>query len=297
VDWDDDGRLDIIVGDRLGNVSFFKRLSSGDIFLVAEPDVNVEGKPIYVGNNSSPSVVDWNNDGLPDLVVGRLEGIPTGLYLFLNEGVMGAPLFNHTDTVFCSGEPIIEYVTYPDFHDMNSDGLDDLILGTSSGTLQCFLNTGTPDLPIFLEYEDLRADGEIIDFNSYIRPSICDWNEDGITDVLAAGYDGSIQLYLGQPETGIGDIEEVNTVNILLDGLTNPAHGYVQASISLLNGAEVSTTLYSINGRILSEDFHGILNPGSHLLGISADDLPAGACLLIISAGEVRICRSLVLLD
>ncbi len=55
MDWDGDGRLDIIVGDREGNVHFFRRLSYGDIYLEEQDLVKVQGKPIDVGYNSAPA--------------------------------------------------------------------------------------------------------------------------------------------------------------------------------------------------------------------------------------------------
>ncbi len=86
MDWNNDGRLDIIVGDRLGSVNYFRRLVSGNIYLLEESPVEVAGRPIDMGNNSAPCVIDWNNDGLADLVVGRVEAVPAGLYLSINGG-------------------------------------------------------------------------------------------------------------------------------------------------------------------------------------------------------------------
>ncbi|MCK4806561.1 MAG: VCBS repeat-containing protein [Candidatus Aegiribacteria sp.] len=294
MDWNADGRLDIIVGDRLGNVSYFRRLFSGDIYLIAEPKVKVAGKPISLGHNSAPSVVDWNNDGLPDIVAGRLEGIPTCLYLYINKGVTGAPLFNETDTVFCSGEPIQLYVSYPDFGDMNNDGLQDLILGSSTGRIACYTNCGTADLPVFEEHEDLIADGEVINFYSYIRPSVCDWNEDGIPDILAADYSGEIFLFLGEPATGVEEVEAACSLKL---SLNSPAVDLIRASIELRSSAEVIAALYSIDGRLQCMESYGILNSGVHLLHMDIRDIPAGVYLFVSSAGEVTVSRSVVVLD
>ena len=294
MDWDDDGRLDIIVGDRLGNVSYFSRLSFGDIFLIAEPKVTVAGKPISVGHNSAPSVVDWNNDGLPDLVTGRLEGIPTCLYLYINESVTGEPLFNETDTVFCSGEPIHLYASYPDFGDLTNDGLLDLIVGSTTGRIPCYINCGSADNPVFEKYEDLTADGDVINFFSYVRPSICDWNEDGIPDILVGDYTGSIFLFLGEPSTGVEEAEVACSLQL---SLNSPAVGIIRASIELRSSREVSTALYSIDGRLQCTEWIGILDSGVHLLQMDARDVPAGGYLYVCSAGEVTVCRSVVVLN
>jgi len=294
VDWNNDGRLDIIVGDRLGNVSYFRRLASGDINLIAEPMVSVAGEPISLDYNSAPCVVDWNNDNLPDLVAGKLEGIPAGLHLYINDGVTGDPLFNSTDTVYCSGEPIQLHASYPDFGDMNNNGLLDLIVGSTTGRIACYINSGTADLPVFEEYEELSADGDIINFYSYVRPSVCDWNEDGIPDILVADYSGEISLFLGEPATGV---EEAETACLLQLSLNSPAVDLISVTIELWNAAEVSAALYSVDGRLQCKGWSGILDSGVHPLQMDIRHLPAGAYLFVCSAGEVTVSRSVVVLD
>lgn len=294
MDWNADGLLDIIVGDRLGNIRYFKRLPSGEIYLVAEPMVSVAGKPISLGYNSAPCVVDWNNDSLPDIVAGKLEGIPAGLHLYINEGITGEPLFTQTDTVFCSGEPIQLYTTYPDFGDLNNDGLEDLIVGSTTGRIACYINSGTADIPLFEEFEDLAADGEVINFYSYVRPSVCDWNEDGIPDILAAEYSGEIYLFLGEPA---GGVEEVQIAHPLQLNLSTPAVDLIYATIELQNAAEVSAALYSVEGRLQCRESFGLLNSGIHPLQMDIRHIPAGVYLFIGSAGEETASRSVVILD
>ncbi len=294
MDWNADGRLDIIVGDRLGSVNYFRRLASGDVDLIAESMVAVAGRPIDLGYNSAPCVVDWNNDNLPDLVTGKLEGMPAGLHLYINDGVTGEPLFSETDTVFCSGEPIQLYTTYPDFGDMNSDGLADLVVGSTTGRIACYINSGTADLPLFEEFEDLVADGEVINFYSYVRPSICDWNEDGAPDILVADYSGEIYLFLGEPA---GGVEAAPTAYTLQLNLTTPAVDLIYATIELQDAAEVSLALYSVEGRLQCRESCGLMNSGIHPLRMDIRDVPAGVYLFIGSAGEATASRSVVILD
>ena len=286
--------LDIIVGDRLGSVNYFRRLASGDVDLIAEPLVEVAGKAISLGYNSAPCVVDWNNDNLPDLVAGKLEGIPTGLHLYINEGVTGEPLFAETDTVFCSGEPIQLYTTYPDFGDLNNDGLADLVVGSTTGRITCYINSGTADFPLFEEFEDLVADGEVITFYSYVRPSICDWNEDGTPDILVADYSGEIYLFLGE---SAGGLQEAQTAYPLKLNPSSPAVEVLYATIELQAAAEVSVALYSLEGRLQFREFCGLLNSGIHPLQMDIRHIPAGVYLFICSAGEETVSRSVVILD
>ncbi|MBD3277807.1 MAG: hypothetical protein GF388_05875 [Candidatus Aegiribacteria sp.] len=294
MDWNGDGRSDIITGDRLGNVYFFRRLSYGDIFLTYEDLVRVGGKPIHVGFNSAPSVVYWNGDTLPDLVVGRMEGIPTSLYLYINEGTAGEPLFNYTDTVFCAGEPVQIYVSYPDSYDLTGDGLQDMTVGSSSGKIACFINSGTPGQPLFQEFQNLRADGGEITYYSYIRPSVCDWNSDGTPDVLAADFTGTVDLYLGIPGAGIEEQED-ETGKLHLRILNNPASDALRYSLKLEDTSPAVAFLYSFSGRLVAEYDLGTIEGGFHEFTCALNGLGSGCYVLTVETDGSIITETFVI--
>ena len=279
MDWDGDGRLDIIVGDREGGISYFRRISEGPLLLAFEPPIEVAGHPIKLPHNSAPSVTDWNGDGLPDMAVGRSEGIPAGLYLFVNQGTPGAPLFLATDTLEAGEEPIQIYYAYPDFHDMDGDGLEDLVVGSSTGMISCFLNSGTAVVPVYEEMVYLQSEGEDINFYNYVRPSVCDWNGDGTPDLLASTGDGLVNLLLGDPETGIGGGIEGPDIewSTLLE---NPALDEIGLSVDLAAPTELRSRIYSVGGRLLLERLHGELPAGESILQIDVAGLPAGAVII-----------------
>jgi len=280
VDWDGDGRLDIIVGDRPGNVHYFRRLDYGHIYLEEQELVTVAGRPIDVGYNSAPCVTDWNGDGLPDLVVGNLSPIPAGIFLFVNQGSPYSPNYLVADTVFFQGEPIEITTAYPDMHDMDSDGLQDLVVGSSSGMIACFVNGGTPQQPLFEEMEYLRADGEEIHITSYVRPTVCDWNADGTPDLLVGDYTGQILLFTGVPQSGM---EPERPLSVRL--LENPIHRTVSLLLELNGPEEAELALWSLDGRMIGA-FQGIiLHPGSNILQVPAGPLPPGVYFMRVSSG------------
>ncbi len=296
MDWDQDGRLDLIVGDRPGFVHFFRRMSYGDIYLQEERPVTVAGEPIDVGLNSSPCVTYWDADSLPDLVVGRMEGMPSGVLLYLNRGIAGEPVFNRTDTVWCDGGPIELYAAYPDMGDLTGDGLEDMIVGSTSGEIPCYINQGSPGNPVFLQYSNLRADGDDIDFNTYVRPSICDWNRDSIPDLLASTYDGTIHLFLGQPETGVSDTSITAATGIQIIRYGNPVSSLLYALIRLQEDSFIETDVYSLQGRrILSID-HGLLYRGEQHLDIDVSRFPSGIYYFTCKSGTDEVSASFVVL-
>ncbi len=70
-DWDVDGRLDLLVNSR--NINFLRNISEDQnryLFL----DQGTVDSRILAGHTTSPTVVDWNKDGIPDLLVGAEDG-------------------------------------------------------------------------------------------------------------------------------------------------------------------------------------------------------------------------------
>ncbi len=70
-DWDRDGRLDILVNSR--NISFLRNISP-DRNRHLFNDMGMVDNRILAGHTTSPTVVDWNKDGIPDLLVGAEDG-------------------------------------------------------------------------------------------------------------------------------------------------------------------------------------------------------------------------------
>ncbi len=113
VDWDDDGRTDLIVGDTDGFVWFFRN-QTGHLFPVFAAGVKLRaaGAPIRVygewrecraAGYARPEVCDWNGDGRKDLLVADGRG---WLWLHVNVGTGAAPVLAAGTRVLADGKPI-----------------------------------------------------------------------------------------------------------------------------------------------------------------------------------------------
>jgi hypothetical protein len=78
VDWNLDGKKDLIIGVDMGDLHFFQNqgtdaspVFNGSVLLAAG------GSTIDVGFFSRPSPIDWDEDGVLDLLVGNSEGYVT----------------------------------------------------------------------------------------------------------------------------------------------------------------------------------------------------------------------------
>ena len=71
VDWDSDGKVDLLVNST--NVDFFQNISDkpGEWRFKNRGAI---GKKRLAGHTTSPTVVDWDLNGQPDLLVGAEDG-------------------------------------------------------------------------------------------------------------------------------------------------------------------------------------------------------------------------------
>jgi hypothetical protein len=90
-------------------------------------------------------VVDWNEDGKKDLVMGNDR---RRIYVFLNEGTNEQPIFREPFELN-GGSLNAGRVSSPDVVDWNGDGKKDLVIGTWDEEIYVFINKGTNQEPQF----------------------------------------------------------------------------------------------------------------------------------------------------
>ncbi len=246
MDYDDDGMLDLIVGDRNGFIHYYRRTSESPITLTQEADLVCGGLVIDVGYSAAPACVDWDEDGERDVLVGNES--PGNIRLYINDTIDTDPVYNEFSVIECSGTPIIHSRACPQVYDMNMDGKKDLLAGANDGHIYYYENTGTNDDPVFSANELIISTG-----SAGARFWVNDWNEDGLPDILASNFNGYIQVYIQQLLSSEG--EETPVIRTLEANMNPFASSVVISSNGFNNGI---INIFDVFGRIvLSECFSG----------------------------------------
>jgi hypothetical protein len=79
----------------------------GDLYLGPEELVQADGSEIDVPGYSVPSFVDWNSDGVCDLIVGEGSGTTTArVRIYLNTGSAVDPFFEDFSYAMSDGDTL-----------------------------------------------------------------------------------------------------------------------------------------------------------------------------------------------
>lgn len=160
-DLDRDGKPDLVIGERNGNLNYYRNVSSGGNIrfeLVTDSLGKVRvGLPNPVGY-SAPDINDFDNDGKWDLLLGSF-GDNLLFYSDIESHLGGA---FPAPTILISDQ--IGMRTIPNSGDLDGDGIPEIVVGNYSGGIQIY-STGLP-----LKVKDNRV-VNVYDLFIYPNPS------------------------------------------------------------------------------------------------------------------------------
>jgi len=137
-DIDNDNDLDIFIGFDNGYIVFFRNIGTPDS---AAYELESENYLNYIlTNRATPTFVDIDGDGDLDFFAGERGGYFYQIYYFRNEGTPDTADFVFVTDNFAG--IVADYFTIPEFCDLDLDGDYDLFVGSTSGTIWYYENTG-----------------------------------------------------------------------------------------------------------------------------------------------------------
>jgi hypothetical protein len=220
-DWDHDGLLDLVVNSIYGQIIWYKNTGTKTKPKLAKACTlevewtgstpkpkwnwwNPKGKELVTQWRTTPCIVDWNKDGLNDLIMLDTEG-----YLAFYERTKvgnklkllpGKRIFKGTEleSRYSKAENNDSLLRLNNreaggsgrrklvFVDWDNDGDLDLIVNSLNATL--LENVGTKDG--FTQFVDKGVLGERKLAGHSTCPTAVDWDKDGISDLLVGAEDG-----------------------------------------------------------------------------------------------------------
>jgi len=197
-DLDGDGDQDGLFGSNDGTLRFFQNIGTAEAPVFAVPVQNPFGLT-DVGNNSTPALVDIDNDGDLDVFSGNSTG---NITFFQNTGTASNPQFAAA-VINPFGLTDTGNFVNPVFVDHDNDGDADLFIGDEDGNIKFLQNTGTASVPNFAA--PLVNPFGFSDVGAGNSPTFGDIDQDGDFDALISESTGQIKLFIN-----VGDAETMD---------------------------------------------------------------------------------------
>ena len=259
-DLDGDGDLDAFLGTGSGNTSFSENTGTASAPAFAAAVTNPFGLGGAGGAESTPTFADLDGDGDLDALMGRRVA---GTAFFENTGTATAPTFAAVvSNPF--GLADVSDSSAPRFADLDGDLDLDGFIGTSSGNISFFRNTGTAVAPAF-ETPVTNPFG-LADVGSFSGPEFADLDGDGDLDAFLGNSGGDTLFFENVASSGleaeVAPKLKLNFRKDLKDSIQLKLTRWVLPEDFVAAGAELSV---NVGGSVLA----GTLDPKG---GFKSDD-------------------------
>ncbi|GIV26572.1 MAG: hypothetical protein KatS3mg027_0386 [Bacteroidia bacterium] len=237
-DFDNDGKKDIIATPNLSNgenvncLWFYRNIgtSTKDSFLFVRKNFLVE-QTLDVGDGAMPLIIDINQDGKKDLLIGNLGYYNTivpnsnvsTLSYYQNIGTLSNPQYSLITRDYLNLSSWNKLNLSPTAGDIDNDGDIDLILGDSQGKIHWLENTAGIGNPC--NFSIIHQNAFSINVSSPpAYPFLFDVNNDGKLDLIIGNKQNRIAYYqnVGNSSSPSFSLITNNFGNV--NAITNPIY-------------------------------------------------------------------------
>lgn len=197
LDVNNDGKKDLLIApntpnssDNFENILVYLRndSTSGENIFNLHSNNFLASEMIDVGEGAYPTFVDYNNDGLKDIIIsntGYFTGsgtYTTGLALYENYGSADSPKFTLISRDWQNLSTLNISNMAVNFADLDADGDLDMISGSNNGEIYFFRNIAGPNQSINLEFVPNYFNG--IDVGNVSTPFAYDLDNNGKLEII-----------------------------------------------------------------------------------------------------------------
>jgi hypothetical protein len=257
----------MITGDLYGGLTYYKNIGTSTAWAFTTPTKDFQN--IYVGQKSTPQLVDMDKDGKLDLVVGEADG---NFNYYRNTGSSSSPQFTLVDDTlgnFISNELIWTTITKPDFTtkdtlvywyignsagevtDLDGDGKYDMVFGGDEGKVRVMKFDAFNQLKYQEDttvlFDSTFMSYKSMDYGNNTHPAVGDIDGDGIKDIIVGNDRGGISFLKGKVEIlGVTEIYKSNEPIVY----PNPTNGSI-VNINKKTKDEFIFNLYDLSGKLV----------------------------------------------
>ncbi len=252
-DLDGDTDADMIIGGYNGKLHYFENialLGATANFVLTQPNFrNSNARVVDIGDFAVPQIVDMDNDGKNDLVIGGRNG-KIAYYHRIGSATATVPVMDSITHFFGNVKVNLPgYVTgysYPFVFKQN--GITKLLVGQESGYLRLYDNIDGNLSGIFSLVDSTY---ENIFQGTRTAPNGADIDNDGYMDMIVGNYQGGVSYYKGlSSPIATTSTDNVSQWNFNL--FPNPANNTVTVKIRNDNNSSYTLELYTILGQLVT---------------------------------------------
>lgn len=298
-DVDGDLDIDLVFGDRIGNVRWYENTAgpvSPAVFVYRDSFL-IRASMVAGESNTAPAVFDYNGDNLPDLLVGMYNG---SVALYANSGSIGNPKYTKISSnawgmkgnewkTNVQPQGFLSYgYAVPRVTDLDHDGIKEILIGTAYGATRLYRPNGRP-VHDSLSADDgwlwqrSLTDSLIPDMGSRISPVAVDLTGDSIPELVFGNSRGGL-LMATTSFTRLTSIPKIDYSKVQFGLFPNPAKDFVTLKRDHTT-EDWTIRILDINGRLMRS---GIILKHEKELGLSVGTLSPGMYLFEVNAKGSR---------
>ncbi len=284
-DIDNDGDIDMFLGDQEGYIHLFKNnsnnLTSMNLSLFQGQFTDDNGDKIDIGNFAKPQLFDLDQDGDYDLVIGEEHGT---LNYYENIGSVTSPIYRLRTTTFGDIDVSEWWTTIGYSVPMlfrNNQNETQLFVGSKLGAIYHFNNIDGNILGTFNRQDTLV--GQVAD-GPNSAPAIGFLNNDTLIDLITGNERGGLRLYYGSTDISL------TTIETEIDGITqwsvypNPSSGILKIRS---NNTNFNISIYNLQGQLILN--HNNISDidltsyakGSYIIRYSSNNISSSKLILL----------------
>jgi hypothetical protein len=268
IDIDKDGDLDIVSGAFDGKIYVY--LKNGASY---SQNTSMFGT-VDIGYSSVPAPVDIDNDGDIDMLVGAETNADVKFYENTGNNVY---VLNMN---FMNGVNFGSY-NKPSFADIDNDGDQDLLIGSLWGSIKYYENTGTPELPAWVQNTQIIG---TLERDQSSTPFAADIDGDTKPDLVIGDADGNFIAYknLFAP---VGVEDEIISApgDFRIESVyPNPFNPMTKVTVNITTPGEMMLQVITSTGEVLSENRTDITAPGKYEFSIDMSTTKASSGFYIL---------------